>query len=195
MPAPKRNRIGRGKTANDAVRRASPHPTGSHGNNYQVCSKPKPADVVKLTVIPRETPSVGRRSFFRRALGYVAIIIATLLGLGATRFAFFSASANKPREFASDVLDKLEPERPLHVPEAGAWLVKDSEDKLAAFDDRCTHLGCRHRWNAELKLFQCPCHGSEFDISGAVKRGPATAALSKLTIDDSDKTRIKLVAS
>jgi Rieske Fe-S protein len=154
-----------------------------------------PANIVKLTAIPPQTPADGRRSFFRWAFGCLGGIIAALVGLGAGRFAFFDNSTNKTREFATEALEKLEPDNPFHVHEAGAWLVKDPENKVSAFDDRCPHLGCRHKWNLELKMFQCPCHGSEFDISGAVKRGPATAPLAKFTLDDADKTRIKLVAS
>jgi Rieske Fe-S protein len=172
----------------------SPHPTGSHGSDCLVAPKPQPADIVKLTAIPPQTPADGRRLFFRRALGVLGGIIAALVAVGAGRFAFFDNSAAKTREFAADTLDKLELDVPLHVPDAGAWLVKNSAGDVTAMDDRCSHLGCRHKWNPDLKAFQCPCHGSEFDISGVAKRGPATTPLTKLRIDDSDKTRIKLVA-
>ncbi len=158
-------------------------------------SKPRPADLAKITVISREIPEVGRRSLLQWIFGVLAATIAAVIAGGAGRFALFSSSQNKIREIPPDAIAKLERDKPFHSPEAGAWLIKDSKDKVTAFDDRCTHLGCRHKWNPELKLFQCPCHGSEFDVYGMVKRGPATTPLAKLTIDDTDKTRIKLVAS
>jgi len=44
----------------------------------------------------------------------------------------------------------------------------------------CSHLGCSVSLN-EGKGFNCPCHGSVFGLSGAVKRGPATSPLSHYT--------------
>ena len=89
-------------------------------------------------------------------------------GLG--RFALFRIGKSKRRDVPKDVLDKLQPDVPLHVPDAGAWLLKRKEpEQLLALDDRCTHLGCRQKWNPTRGLFECPCHGSEFDIEGNVK--------------------------
>ena len=37
----------------------------------------------------------------------------------------------------------------------------------------CTHLGCVVPWNNAEHKFMCPCHGSQYDPTGAVVRGPA----------------------
>jgi cytochrome b6-f complex iron-sulfur subunit len=42
----------------------------------------------------------------------------------------------------------------------------------------CTHLGCVVPWNADAKRFQCPCHGSQYDNTGMVVRGPAPLSLA-----------------
>lgn len=77
------------------------------------------------------------------------------------------------------MLGRLETGKPQHVPEVGSWLVKlKDDDQALALDDKCTHLGCKHRWNADRRLFECPCHGSEFDTEGTVLKGPATRNLT-----------------
>lgn len=48
-------------------------------------------------------------------------------------------------------------------------------------DPRCTHLGCRLRWNAAESSWDCFCHGSRFDEEGAVLTGPAVRPLDRST--------------
>jgi cytochrome b6-f complex iron-sulfur subunit len=42
----------------------------------------------------------------------------------------------------------------------------------------CTHLGCVVPWNAAENKFMCPCHGSQYDSTGKVVRGPAPLSLA-----------------
>jgi ubiquinol-cytochrome c reductase iron-sulfur subunit len=50
-----------------------------------------------------------------------------------------------------------------------AWIV---------LEPRCTHLGCNLiEGGGRFGGWLCPCHGSEFDPSGRVTRGPADANL------------------
>ncbi|MEL6157972.1 MAG: Rieske 2Fe-2S domain-containing protein [Cyanobacteria bacterium J06623_5] len=46
----------------------------------------------------------------------------------------------------------------------------------------CPHLGCTVAWEPESNEFACPCHGSRFDASGERTRGPASRALSLVTV-------------
>lgn len=61
-----------------------------------------------------------------------------------------------------------------------AAVYKDENGVLHAVSPNCTHLGCRLSFNSELKLWECPCHGSYFDIDGAVQGNPALKNLKKL---------------
>ncbi|WP_116206709.1 FAD-dependent oxidoreductase [Amycolatopsis circi] len=58
---------------------------------------------------------------------------------------------------------------------------RDREGGLHAVSLRCTHLGCFVRFNAAERSWDCPCHGSRFDIDGAVLEGPATVPLPRRT--------------
>lgn len=37
----------------------------------------------------------------------------------------------------------------------------------------CPHMGCRLIWNRYDKRWECPCHGSAFEINGKISPGPA----------------------
>ena len=51
---------------------------------------------------------------------------------------------------------------------------------FSAFTAACTHEGCTIT-GFQSGAFVCPCHGSQFNSSGAVQQGPATRALQRFT--------------
>jgi cytochrome b6-f complex iron-sulfur subunit len=60
---------------------------------------------------------------------------------------------------------------------AGNFLVtRTGETAFSALTANCTHQACVVS-NHTGQSFVCPCHGSEFDSSGRVVLGPATAPL------------------
>jgi cytochrome b6-f complex iron-sulfur subunit len=50
----------------------------------------------------------------------------------------------------------------------------------------CTHLGCVVPWNKAENKYMCPCHGSQYDTTGKVIRGPAplSLALAHANVDE-----------
>jgi glycine/D-amino acid oxidase-like deaminating enzyme/nitrite reductase/ring-hydroxylating ferredoxin subunit len=56
---------------------------------------------------------------------------------------------------------------------------RDEDGELHAVSLRCTHLGCLVRFNAAERSWDCPCHGSRFDVDGAVLEGPAVHPLPR----------------
>lgn len=135
-----------------------------------------------------------RRSFFTYLLLFLTVAVTTLITWGMVKFAAFGAGKKKRREVAEEMLRNLQPDVPLHVPDAGAWLLKSGADgSITAFDDRCTHLGCRQKWNTEKRRFECPCHGSVFDVDGNVTRGPASRPMPRLYLHTLGDGRVCLL--
>ncbi len=59
----------------------------------------------------------------------------------------------------------------------------DSIEKYA-LNAVCTHLGCVVPWNVAENKFMCPCHGSQYDSTGKVIRGPAPKSLTLANIEE-----------
>jgi len=136
----------------------------------------------------------NRRSFLRYLMYLLSGIGAVLAAWGVGRFVMFTEGGTRRREVHAGVLKNVQPGAPVHVPEAGAWLVKtEGPDAVLGLDDRCTHLGCRHTWHADKAVFACPCHGSEFDLHGVVKRGPATRPLPAFSLSAAEDDTFVLV--
>ena len=76
------------------------------------------------------------------------------------------------------------------LPRGGAAIMRVGGDNVAAYRDEqgvvhavsavCSHMGCLVGWNATDLTWDCPCHGSRFDLEGAVLHGPAVAPLKAL---------------
>jgi nucleotide-binding universal stress UspA family protein/nitrite reductase/ring-hydroxylating ferredoxin subunit len=49
----------------------------------------------------------------------------------------------------------------------------DERGVLHASSPRCTHMGCTVDWNETERTWDCPCHGSRYDVDGHVIHGPA----------------------
>lgn len=60
---------------------------------------------------------------------------------------------------------------------------KSPEGDLHILNSTCTHLGCNVKWNTAEKTWDCPCHGSRFDMDGRVLTGPAVKDLENVTAE------------
>ncbi|MEM7597632.1 MAG: ubiquinol-cytochrome c reductase iron-sulfur subunit [Pseudomonadota bacterium] len=68
--------------------------------------------------------------------------------------------------------------------EAGEWLVQMGV---------CTHLGCVPLGDAgDFGGWFCPCHGSHYDTSGRIRKGPAPSNLPVPVAEFVDETTIQL---
>ncbi|MGH4011893.1 MAG: FAD-dependent oxidoreductase [Pseudonocardiaceae bacterium] len=95
------------------------------------------------------------------------------------------------------VVDRIIPAEvssPAEVPPGEARVVRDGLGKVGAFREpdttlhavslRCTHLGCLLRFNGAERSWDCPCHGSRFDVDGSVLEGPAVRPLPRRFLTD-----------
>jgi cytochrome b6-f complex iron-sulfur subunit len=120
-------------------------------------------------------PQIPRRRFLAWLTG-AGMVGSALAGVFST-YVFMKprATYGEPNRFGIG--------RPEEYP-AGARIAIDAKrvcivregNKVAAISTTCTHLGCIVAPSATG--FQCPCHGSQFDVDGNVTGGPAPKALS-----------------
>lgn len=54
---------------------------------------------------------------------------------------------------------------------------RDESGKIYLVSVCCPHLGCQLEWNGDEKSWDCPCHGSRFDIHGNLIDNPAQIGL------------------
>jgi len=71
-------------------------------------------------------------------------------------------------------------------------VARTAADAFTAVTSVCTHEGCTIT-GYENSIYTCPCHGSEFTTSGAVRVGPASQPLRQFaTSFDGSTLRITL---
>ncbi|MDO5703761.1 MAG: ubiquinol-cytochrome c reductase iron-sulfur subunit [Paracoccus sp. (in: a-proteobacteria)] len=96
---------------------------------------------------------------------------------GATMIDPNSQNANKPGTNSDDINRSLD--------EAGEWLVQIGV---------CTHLGCVPIGDGagDFGGWFCPCHGSHYDTSGRIRRGPAPENMHVPVAEFVNETTIQL---
>jgi Rieske Fe-S protein len=60
---------------------------------------------------------------------------------------------------------------------------RTTNSELRALSAKCTHMGCVVEW--QKTLLRCPCHGSQFDLTGKAIKGPATKSLPTIKVRQS----------
>ncbi len=122
----------------------------------------------------QDNAGLSRRSFLGLAsLGAVLLSSLTVLA-GVLRLTkpnvYYEESKKfkigKPENFPVGVVKKLEDQR--------VYIFSENEG-LHDISSVCTHLGCIVAITEEG--FQCPCHGSKFNLEGKVIAGPAPSNL------------------
>ncbi len=130
-------------------------------------------------------PSVQVAAPSRREFLYYIWSASTLLALGETGAAliWFAFPRFKEGEFGGTFA--FNPEElpglgtaPVTV-SSGRFHISHTEDGLRALYQVCTHLGCLPKWVPTNFRFECPCHGSKFQLNGNWIEGPAPRNLDR----------------
>lgn len=63
---------------------------------------------------------------------------------------------------------------------------KDTDGMVYTIKPVCTHMGCVLEWNGDEMSWDCPCHGSRYDVTGHILNGPAIRPLDKGGVTDAE---------
>lgn len=75
--------------------------------------------------------------------------------------------------------DELEPGHAaiMKIDGSNVAAFRDEQGQVHAVSAVCSHMGCIVGWNEVDRTWDCPCHGSRFDLAGEVIHGPAVKPL------------------
>lgn len=120
----------------------------------------------------------GRRRLLSRmwvALGAVAGLQGGWIGLSFLRPRRRAVTTSAL--FVAGPVARFAPGTVTALPERQLYIARLGDGGFLALHRECTHLGCTVPWDASRQHFACPCHGSAFDITGAVIAAPAPRPL------------------
>jgi len=139
----------------------------------------------------------SRRSFVKAFIGFAALVgVGAVLGslkLPASASPTTQAPSSSQSAAAQGAVANvagLQVGIPVYFDYPAGYpnaLIKNSDGSLTALSMLCTHVCCECSFDSASKVFYCPCHGSVFDMSGKVVRGPAAVNLPtvRLNVDNS----------
>jgi Rieske Fe-S protein len=134
-------------------------------------------------------PKSTRRDFLKVAATTMLTASGALAAGGVLRYLDFQAEPPRKTEFNLGPASNYPMNSRTLLPEVPAVLVH-TQSGFVALSLICTHLGCTV--DAKPDGFVCPCHGSHYDLQGAVLRGPAAKSLPRLRIEAADDGRLLL---
>jgi Rieske Fe-S protein len=131
-----------------------------------------------------------------RANTWASFFDANRLEVTASATEFVKENLNVAKRFVGDRLSSLtapsiDDLKPGHggVVRAGAERVaayREDDGTVHAVSPICTHMGCHVAFNTAEKSWDCPCHGSRFDVYGRVISGPAVKDLEPRDVGRSE---------
>ena len=157
--------------------------------------------------LPKAPPPVTRRDFFRRSL--LVSFFVFLAEFGGASIAFlwpnlkggFGSTINAGS--LDDIRSFIQSQKQPYYVGVGrfyVWFYGTSYQGIdaatgvdytadgyvasgfMAIYQRCAHLGCRVPFCTSSQWFECPCHGSKYNIAGEYQLGPAPQGLQRFAV-------------
>ncbi|MBT7013943.1 MAG: ubiquinol-cytochrome c reductase iron-sulfur subunit [Actinobacteria bacterium] len=163
--------------------------------------------------ISEEERYITRKQFLGKALGGT---FGAFMGIQALAWLGFlwpkvsggfgsKVDAGKIEDLKNQIIQADGSVIPAFIPEARAYVLPFSEstagdsqftdgstiaDGLVAVYQRCVHLGCRVPWCNSSQGFECPCHGSKYNMVGEYYAGPAPRNLDRFAVNVSSAGKL-----
>lgn len=112
-----------------------------------------------------------RRGFFKSLLVFLGLFALPIRSARAKKLAVPLEKAPKLKKVGGWVV--------LEVKDHSILFVRDTQESVRALNSACTHRQCKVGYNPGKHRVECGCHGSNFDLTGKVLRGPAGTPLKK----------------
>ena len=167
------------------------------------------------TVITETEYGVTRRHFLNRALLAVFGLFLLQFAIASLAFIWPKLRGGFGTPVNAGNLDEIKAKVsvagavvPFFIPSAQSWItlfaLADLEGSsfestpfvvagggddgvgVMALWQRCVHLGCRVPTCIPSQGFECPCHGSKYNIHGEYEAGPAPRNLDRFGVEESD---------
>lgn len=135
----------------------------------------------------RTTPDLASPRVRRRRIVRLGWIVAGLVFMGGQFWAllklFFSGNtpAHPGRDIVIGAAEQFAVGSVTHFWKEHFLLVHHPDGFLALSHD-CTHSQCRVDFLPERGVIVCPCHGSQFSVTGTVLAGPAPRPLERYAV-------------
>ena len=150
--------------------------------------------------VEKKPKPVTRREFFRNSLLASLGLFAAQFGAASLAFLWpnlrggFGAAIDtglSPDDIKSQI---AQDRQPVYFGAGRFYLVNyTGNDKTGQYDgfvaegimalyQRCVHLGCRVPFCEQSQWFECPCHGSKYNIAGEYRDGPAPRGLDRFPV-------------
>ena len=161
----------------------------------------KPA--VQRPPLTSEQLAVTRRQFLNRAWGASFSAFLGFFGMASLSFLWPTLTGGFGTKITvgdyEETLKEVGPEngfKPKFFSEGRFWLtyydgtadapvylaVNAKDTKLLALYRKCVHLGCSVPHCSTSMLFECPCHGSKYRLTGEYYGGPAPRGLDRFPV-------------
>lgn len=125
--------------------------------------------------------SVNRRDFLKLTQSALLWLSGMLGVAGLVRYFSYQPDPPPPARFEIGTAEDYPLDSQTVLPQIPALLIR-SREGFQAISLTCTHLGCTLEHQSNIRL-ACPCHGSQFDISGNIVQGPASQRLDSLQVE------------